>query len=319
MKKLYLHIGTHKTGTTAIQQALSIHAADLVNANYIVPHTGRIAPQSGHHNIAWEISGDERFQSDFGGIAQLQTELSSSDADVILSSEDFSCAVCRNPGKFKQFVDEMKGWGLRPTIVVYFRNQVGYASSLYKELVRHGLDFDFDAFCQEIISSGQFVWRNWTFPFCYLDFVNKLSALDGTTLVVRCYDQIEHSAVEDFAQVVGLGTNAIAQTTVRTNMSPPLHFDFKVFYKTLSGYELSTTEAIRIQELLVGTDIPISVENARSIARRFFESNRLLSERFGLAPVFLPSETTRTIDAGLTMESIFSRKYLSVVGRETRR
>ena len=317
MKKLYLHIGTHKTGTTAIQQALSIHAADLANANYLVPYTGRIGPQSGHHNIAWEISGDERFRPDFGGIAQLQSELSRGDADLILSSEDFSCAVCRNPEKFKQFVDETKGWGFSPTIVVYFRNQLGYASSLYKELVRHGLDLDFEAFCQEIISSGQFVWRNWTFPFCYLGFVNKLSALDGITLVVRSYDRIEHSAVEDFAQVVGLGTNPFAHTTIRTNISPPVLFDFRVFYKNLAGCELSAAEAIRIDGLLAGTDLPVSAVNARTIQQRFIESNRLVFERFGIAPVFSPIEITGTIDNALTMESVFSGKRLRDVGRET--
>ena len=52
-KTLYLHVGTHKTGTTAIQALLTTRSDAFAQAGLFVPQTGRIDEASGHYNIAW--------------------------------------------------------------------------------------------------------------------------------------------------------------------------------------------------------------------------------------------------------------------------
>lgn len=65
IRTCFVHIGTHKTGTTSLQVALNRHCTELDGQYYLYPRTGRptMAPD-GHHNIAWEIAGDWRFQRD---------------------------------------------------------------------------------------------------------------------------------------------------------------------------------------------------------------------------------------------------------------
>ena len=69
--RLFVHVGTHKTGTTSIQVFLRGHAAALRRQGLYVPTTGTIDPQSGHHNLAWELYADERFDRAFGGAEEL--------------------------------------------------------------------------------------------------------------------------------------------------------------------------------------------------------------------------------------------------------
>jgi len=55
-KTLFVHIGTHKTGTTSIQNFLRNHATSLNECGVFVPKSGTLDENSGHHNIAWEMS-----------------------------------------------------------------------------------------------------------------------------------------------------------------------------------------------------------------------------------------------------------------------
>lgn len=49
-KTLYIHAGTHKTGTTAIQKFLSANRDLLAKNGYLYPGTDQ-----GHHDVAREL------------------------------------------------------------------------------------------------------------------------------------------------------------------------------------------------------------------------------------------------------------------------
>ena len=51
-KTLYLRVGTHKTGTTAIQAFVTTHSESFARTGLFVPRTGRIDEASGHHRRA---------------------------------------------------------------------------------------------------------------------------------------------------------------------------------------------------------------------------------------------------------------------------
>ena len=68
MPRLTLHIGDHKTGTSALQRAL---AAGAGGDGLLYPETGRRWGQ-GHQNLAWEVGRDKRFDpahGDWGALA----------------------------------------------------------------------------------------------------------------------------------------------------------------------------------------------------------------------------------------------------------
>ncbi len=57
MKTVYLHIGTHRTGSTSIQRFMANAEEALAEQGIIYPKTGRPdtdwTNQYGHHELAW--------------------------------------------------------------------------------------------------------------------------------------------------------------------------------------------------------------------------------------------------------------------------
>src|SRR6185437_8931332 len=66
--RLLLHVGLHKTGTTAVQTALAAAAGRLRERHLLYPKAGRPADFDGHHNVAWQLAGDHRFRPAFGTV-----------------------------------------------------------------------------------------------------------------------------------------------------------------------------------------------------------------------------------------------------------
>lgn len=93
MKKLYIHVGLHKTGTTGIQALLTVNTKQLAERGVLYPATGRIAntveytadPAYAHHNIPLvTMSGDNSL------LHKLIKEIKDSDSHTaVISSEVF--------------------------------------------------------------------------------------------------------------------------------------------------------------------------------------------------------------------------------------
>ena len=167
-KKLFLHIGTHKTGTTALQTFLMVNKQLLREHGVLMPVSGCIGPYSGHHNIAWELNNDHRFQSDYGTLDDLCAEISESDCHtVVISSEDFE-SLYSIPEALVTLKRRLNDVGCQVEVIIFFRELGGYITSLYAELLKHGLDLTFRAFKKQILDTGVFVMRgNWRFCFRY--------------------------------------------------------------------------------------------------------------------------------------------------------
>ena len=68
----FVHVGTHKTGTTSLQSMLAANAKILRAAGVLVPLAGRVERGSaGHHNVAWELLRDQRFDPRHGTLEAL--------------------------------------------------------------------------------------------------------------------------------------------------------------------------------------------------------------------------------------------------------
>jgi hypothetical protein len=89
VKTLFVHIGTHKTGTTSIQAYLSKHAALLLRRGLYVPAIGSVWEHSGHHNVAWGLRDDPRFKPELGGFNELLLALRTASVDrAVISAEN---------------------------------------------------------------------------------------------------------------------------------------------------------------------------------------------------------------------------------------
>jgi len=132
-KRVYLHIGGFKTGSTFLQRALRDNAGRLASEGYLLP-TKRRALQRDCHNLAWEVTGNRRFDPQALTLDRLRRRIEAApQRRVLISSEFFSLA---RPAAIDRLVEGLGEVDLRVVLVV--RNQVDAIQSLYAEAVSHG-------------------------------------------------------------------------------------------------------------------------------------------------------------------------------------
>lgn len=202
-KVVFLHIGTHKTGTTSLQTFLARNELNLASYGAYFPKAGRITEFSGHHNLAWELNDDERFDPQNGGIRDLRDELSSTDwSTVILSSEDFEYLYCR-PERLKVLKSLADLLEYELIAVGFFRDPASYANSLYAELAKHRLTQSIESFVDDIVTDGEFVFNsNWRFCFDYPRIVEGFQSIFGKDRFI--WHPYRRRIEESFFRVVGL-------------------------------------------------------------------------------------------------------------------
>jgi hypothetical protein len=96
--QVYIHIGTSKTGTTFIQSALRSYSHQLKKAGIYVPCAATFGQASGHHNFAFQLTGDSKFAASRGGLAKLLQELRNQNTShAVISPEDLIKEVKNYP------------------------------------------------------------------------------------------------------------------------------------------------------------------------------------------------------------------------------
>lgn len=164
-KRIFLHIGTHKTATTTIQKGCCDNRAALLAAGWLYPTTGMYL--YGQHNVAWEMcSGHEqpwnhvnhwvRFRPEWGGITELIAEIEASPAqNVILSSEDFDGL---QTDRIHQLREHLQAYQVE--VIAYLREQSSFLQSAWAQFVKCGYIVEsFEAFIDRMLASSDDVLR----------------------------------------------------------------------------------------------------------------------------------------------------------------
>jgi hypothetical protein len=135
MTDLLIHIGRHKTGTTAIQRFLSANAQWLRENGYYMPVTGfdRVAHRQIAHTISRHRPIIRAAMITPPVIADLCTEIrNESELSAVISSEAFQG---RRPQLVRHYFSEFD-----PRVIVYIRNHLDYLASSYNQRV-HATDY----------------------------------------------------------------------------------------------------------------------------------------------------------------------------------
>jgi len=223
-RSLYIHIGTHKTGTTSFQSFLRTRAEELGKAGVYVPSIGSIGPLQGHFNIAWELLDDPRYNAIYGGLDELLSELRRTEANkALISSEDFEYLV-RYPEKLANFEHALRESGWEPAYIVTFRRADHYAVSLYSELTRkQGLKgISFERFALQILRDGFFATSNWYYAFDYAEFIRMWRLPGRGALTVLHYGP---EMTPDI--LAAIGVPLVPGKQDRFNVSEPLKFTIR--------------------------------------------------------------------------------------------
>lgn len=283
-RKIILHIGRHKCGTTAIQRALHGNRERLSQLGFFYPQpgTGEIA----HHRVGNALAR-KPFLSSFRSIRTPATHnrrepLNESELHAfrqilsgaaqewaVLSSESFQ--NCR-PVKIRRF---FQGFEVYP--VCYIREQGAYLRSSYAQRVQ----------ASHYGGSVEAYYRSW-FHADYRKFLNKWARNFGERLIVRRFERDKlhrGDVVEDFlSEVLGLGDRQYQQLVLPGNENPSLSSTMLAFKLRLNreGYQMTP----KIYPLLVKLDTPgaspyqLSANFLARVRKKYNRSNRAVARRY---------------------------------------
>ncbi|MDF1521089.1 MAG: hypothetical protein P1P73_11510 [Brevefilum sp.] len=136
-KKIFLHIGPHKTGTTTIQIGLKHNENMLEKHKILCPNTGRTSQQSvGNHNLAWVLLYPqiENFNPKFGTWDDFHNEVINKPKakKIIITSEDFSSLDLNQISHLREI---LKNFDVK--VILYLRRQDKILQSTWVEVVRN--------------------------------------------------------------------------------------------------------------------------------------------------------------------------------------
>jgi len=270
MPQIYLHIGLHKTGTTAIQSVLFNNAAAIARQGIHLSCAG-IPPAAplGHHELAWAHSRKPDLMAKWDDLAQ---EITSTAAGrLIITSEEFCVLGADSIARIGDFFARFGG----ARIVVYLRNQVDLGESLYRTDVLH---YSVKA------QIGQYLQRTRT----RLDYQALLddwtAAFGKDNVIVRLYEKsdLTDGVLSDFCRIVGL--DAAGLEIPPKDINHGLSFDAIVPIQKMRQYGLDKTAvdrfimwAYRHNE---GRFTCLSKSEAAAFMKSFEASNRAVARRF---------------------------------------
>ncbi len=215
-KRLVLHVGPHKTGSTYLQHRLLKTRETLQAHGWVYPELG--LRQFAHHRIHQWLIGNTASAGDVTEAAFL--DMVSSNDRVILSSEDF---VYLTPDRLRRLHALLPGTDVE--IVYFIRTPVFLWPSHWQELIRWGRD---DTLLEYLAS-----FAGWTKTFepasmNPLVHLTKYADVFGRqALRLICYDNVveEGGDIFDFFwnEILGLTEVAAPGDTRIIHPSQPLH------------------------------------------------------------------------------------------------
>ena len=155
-RRLVVHVGMPKCGSTSVQGMLAALSPRLARAGVLVPRAGSAAPGN-HHNLWRAEVGHRTHRPTRGGWAELRGEIGASAASlVVLSSELFTLPDGRR-GCAGRVAELAAATGAAVTVVGYVRPQAAWLESWYAERVRSADEAaTFEAFAARMLGpSGE--------------------------------------------------------------------------------------------------------------------------------------------------------------------
>ena len=134
MKKLYLHIGTPKTGTSTLQYFFSINKEVLYNKGIFYPDGIEYDKSGGIESTAGNFGWLTRVKEPKRMFEKFITDVFAQTDSVLCSTENIWLEIEDKPNFLmdikKMFPD------LEIKVIVYLRKQIDYLESQYREFIR---------------------------------------------------------------------------------------------------------------------------------------------------------------------------------------
>lgn len=144
-KRVLIHAGWHKTGSTAVQDWCFANAKDLASSGIRYP-TGPALYLNGHHQVPWGLGVYHPYKTpNFRSLDFVKAELLKTRDHLILSSEDFEFMPERGVSDLKEVLSDCD-----VKILIFARNVIDYINADYQQNVRNLEDrfkYNLPTFC----------------------------------------------------------------------------------------------------------------------------------------------------------------------------
>jgi len=234
---VYLHIGTHKTGTTALQRWLYANRSRLAEHGLLLPVDGpyycppgrsRPPEDGGHWSLAFSMMGTRPHWMSTGQVpsfdscrAALRADLESwrslrgaRRADVLLSSEHWFVGVA--PTALAGLFADL---GFRVVVVAYLRRQDDFLLSLHNQWVKTGrITETFAEFLDAQVEDP----HSYAYYHRHLDAFSQVFGRDA--LVVRRFEEakmVSRDLIADFTSLLDLALPPPTSAELHHNDSVP--------------------------------------------------------------------------------------------------
>jgi hypothetical protein len=149
-----IHIGTHKTGTTALQLFVLSNHELLARLGIGLLHSGRMEENPfGNHALPWHILTPDKTET---ALAEFVGEMRTNTADTMfVTAEDFSLFYAL-PQPLETLAKAVRLADREPKILVYLRPQAAYAESMYVERVKHGYVVTVSEYVKQCLERGAY-------------------------------------------------------------------------------------------------------------------------------------------------------------------
>lgn len=290
MPEYYLHIGSPKTGSTALQEFLETNRDALDRQGVVYPRS--TLRGHGHHDLAFHIHGAypewaTPRDTPLDTIAQeLRNELgqtsSRPNCKVVLSSENFYL-LC-DAKKTSSFLRELGIPYESLTVICYVRRQDDMHASWYNQRVKAQ---GYSGSLEDSVADTMDLW----------DYTTRLdrwaAEFGGTRLVVRPYQERDIPSLDirrDFLHIIGVEENGL--TFAQEDSNSGLNQDILEFQRRINELPLNVSEKRRYHKALIAlsaatksrgifcTDDLLSRNRREEILSTYAASNRRLAERF---------------------------------------
>ena len=219
MGTLYLHIGTPKTGTSAIQKFLMKNGETLKEQGFCYPDFGyrypQIRKQRNAHFMVYRQKCKSQSEEEKREIRQAEEkqfyegldkikELMDTYPNVIMSDENIWNGYVKRKSFWKLLTEALKERGIDLKVIVYLRRQDLLVESYWLQRVK-GTSWEMDF--QEYITSGKYK----EFKLNYYKRLQSIANFAGKeNVIVRVYEKQQwegHTLIQDFFHCVGLKMN----------------------------------------------------------------------------------------------------------------
>ena len=302
---LELHIGTHKTGTSAIQMTVFENRESLMELNRYYPLAGLWKDKS-HHKWSYAIWDVESGQNKLDHLfEELEGELGDLDKEfsiAVMSSELIEKAVLKDGVKdnLAYFLSRI---ARKIRVTAFFRRQDLLVESVFKQWVKDPavrLNKQVEKFV-----SVQAPNLN------YLAVTQAWEALEATEIVsVRLYSKAMNP-VSEFFKILLPGSNYVPAKTAEKIVNPSLDGKALEFKYLINKIDLSPEEDFRLlsfitQKVEVTESLDLFGADDRQVyMQQFEESNSRLFDRFALEPF-----SNMNINSNRTISPLSGREVL---------